>query len=111
VAGGSPFSAAAGGVRVALRVTPKASRAAIEGLKPGAEGAVRLSVKVTAPADRGKANQAVIALLAKAWHIAPSRIRLIAGETDRNKILQVTAEADELLPALEAWLNGLEAAK
>ena len=47
-----------------VRVTPKASRDAIQGTMPTPDG-LALKVAVTSPADKGKANAAVVALLAK----------------------------------------------
>ena len=104
----SPFRRVADGIEVALRVTPKASRNVIDGLKPAANGPPRLAVKVTAVADRGKANQAVISLLAKTWRLPPSRFSLVTGATDRNKLLHIAGAADELLPALQAGLKATE---
>ena len=61
-------------------MTPKARRNSITGLHAGA-----LKVAVTEPPDKGKANEAVIALLAKALGLAPSCIELLAGHTSRDK--------------------------
>ena len=68
----SPFSAGKGSVRVALRVTPRARRSAIEGTAPDADGGMALKVAVTAAPEGGKANAAVIALCAKAWRLPKS---------------------------------------
>ncbi|WP_243444750.1 DUF167 domain-containing protein [Sphingosinicella humi] len=70
---------------LAVRVTPKASaeRIVVEG------GAVR--VYVTAPPDKGKANKAVIALVAKALGIPKSAVELVRGETSRDKLLKIDA--------------------
>jgi hypothetical protein len=100
-----PFSAAAGGVRVAVRLTPKASRDAVDGLRPTAEGGAELAVKVTAPAERGKANAALIRLLAREWRLPPSDLALVAGAGDRHKQLMVQGEPKELLALLGAWLE------
>jgi uncharacterized protein len=100
----SPFTPDANGVRVAVRLTPKAAHDAIEGLKPMANGAVRLNVKVTAAPERGKANAALVRLLAKSWHLPVSSLAVVAGETDRNKTLRLAGAAAELMPKLEAWL-------
>lgn len=71
------------GSELAVRVTPKASRARIE-----VEGdAIRVYVTVV-PED-GKANAAVKALLAKALGIAKSRVTLIRGATARDKVFRI----------------------
>lgn len=63
----------------AIKATPKASRdrIVIE------DNTIR--VYVTAPADKGKANDAIRKLLAKALHVPKSRLTLVRGETSRNK--------------------------
>ena len=69
--------------RLAVRVTPGAKQegAALE------EG--RLVLKVRAKPEDGKANAAVIALVAAALGEAPSRIALLRGATSREKLLKI----------------------
>lgn len=71
------------GTEIALRVTPKASRNAVE-LRDGA-----LRVYVTCVPEDGKANAAVQKLLAKELGIAKSRLTLIRGHTARDKVFVV----------------------
>ena len=70
------------GARLAVRATPKARRNAIEPGDP-------VRVWVTAPPDRGKANDAVRRLLAKALGIAPTRLTLTRGAASRDKQFQM----------------------
>lgn len=107
-AAASPFAAEAGGVRIAVRLTPKAGRDCIDGVKPTASGARQLCVKVTAVPERGKANAALLRLLAKSWRVPASRLSLLSGETDRNKVLRLTGDASELMAELEAWLEEVQ---
>ena len=79
---------------LAVRVTPKASRNEVTGLYTAADGAVSLSVKVTAAPDKGKANAAVTNLLAKRLGVAKSTLTLVKGETDRNKIFQISGNSE-----------------
>lgn len=69
--------------RLAVRVTPGARVEALELV----EG--RLLAKVRAKPEDGKANKAVLSLLATALNIAPSRLELISGATSREKRFQV----------------------
>ncbi len=69
--------------RLAVRVTPGARELSVV----IAGGAVQ--VKVRAPADKGAANQAVIALLAEALDCPPSRLSLLRGTTSRQKLFRV----------------------
>ncbi len=96
----SPFAPAADGVRVTLRVTPGGSRTAITGVADTASGGKALKVSVTAIAEAGKANEALIKLLAKTWRVPKSGFTLIAGAGDRNKILHVSGDPDELMSRL-----------
>jgi uncharacterized protein (TIGR00251 family) len=75
-----------------VRLTPKASRSGIQEWVMDENGAPCLKVSVTAVPEKGKANKALIDLLAKEWRIPKSAIAIIRGETDRNKILQIDAE-------------------
>ncbi|AWK87783.1 DUF167 domain-containing protein [Azospirillum thermophilum] len=101
-----PFEPAADGVRIALRVTPKASRNAIAGLADTADGKRVLKVSVTAVPENGKANEAVVKLLAKAWKLPKSSLTVVAGATDRNKILHAAGDPAGLMRRLAAALDG-----
>ena len=92
----SPITPAKDGIRLALRLTPKASRDQIGEIAPEADGGAVLKVSVTTVPEDGKANAALIALLAKKWKLAKSSIEIIQGATDRRKTLFIEGEPDEL---------------
>jgi uncharacterized protein len=94
---------------VRVRLTPRASASRLVGLVAEADGGVALKVMVTAAAGQGKANEALIALLARAWHLAKSDISIVAGASDRRKTVHVAGTAGQLLPALAASVAGLGA--
>lgn len=71
------------GTEFTVRVTPKASRNAVV----AEDGAIRVYV-TTVPED-GKANAAVVKLLAKALGVPKSRLELIRGATSRDKTFRV----------------------
>ena len=71
------------GAEIALRVTPKASRNAIVASEEG------LRAYVTVVPEDGKANAAVVKLLAKALGVAKTRLTLIRGETSRDKVFRL----------------------
>ena len=96
----SPLRPGKGGLLLAVRVTPKASRDEVTGLHVASDGAVSLAVKVTAVPDKGRANKAVIETLAKACRMPKSAFTLAAGETERNKTILVTGNS----AALEALI-------
>ena len=79
-----------GGVVFAVRVQQGGRRDAILGEHAGA-----LKVSVCAAPDKGKANKAVLALLAEGLGVAKSAVSLVSGETSREKkvfVEGITAE-------------------
>lgn len=92
----SPVSPARGGVRLAVRLSPKASGDRIGGIAAEADGGAVLKVSVTAVPEDGKANAALIALLAKRWKLARSSIEITQGATDRRKTLFIEGEPEGL---------------
>lgn len=90
------FRAGASGLRLHLRVTPNAGRDAIEGVERRDDGLAVLRVRVAAVPDRGKANAAVIALLARALDVPRSSLSIASGETGRLKTLALSGDAAEL---------------
>lgn len=61
-----------------------------------------LRLRVTAVPDKGKANAAVIALLAKALGVPKSAMSVTAGETARLKTLAVAGDGSALMVRIEA---------
>jgi uncharacterized protein (TIGR00251 family) len=100
---GLPFRIIADGLRVQVRVAPKAGANRIGGLAADADGAVQLKVSVTAPPDKGKANAAVLRLLAKEWGLAKSDIEVTQGQTSRTKTLLIRGDGMGLMRSLTDW--------
>ena len=69
---------------LSVRVQPRASNNEILDVRDG-----RLRLRTTAAPADGKANQAVIKLIAAYLQIAPSRISVLRGKTQRNKQLRI----------------------
>lgn len=74
---------------LAIRVQPRAASNEVLEVRNG-----RLLVRTTAAPADGKANKAVIRLVAAFLDIAPSRIRLVKGQTQRNKLLCISGPVD-----------------
>ena len=98
-----PFAEAPGGVRVRVRVTPRARAARIDGLQGEADGGVRLRVAVTEAADAGRANAALLALLAKAWRLPRGTLSITAGVADRRKTVSIAGDSGSLMDRLLRW--------
>ncbi|MBB4266573.1 DUF167 family protein [Roseospira visakhapatnamensis] len=94
------------GARLSVRLTPKAARDRIEGVATDADGRPWLRVSVTAVPEGGKANAALVALLAKTWRLPRGAFTVVSGATDRRKSLRVAASS-ETLDALAERLAAL----
>ena len=92
-----PYRLSPTGLSLFVRVSPNAGRDAIEGMELRDDGSAVLRLRVKAVPDKGKANAAVIALLAKALDVPKSTITLVSGDTARLKTLSVTGDAAELI--------------
>ncbi len=73
-----------GGVRIKIRVQPRARRSAIDGVHGDA-----LKVRVAAPPVDGKANAAVVAVLARELGVARSAVSITLGEGSRDKVVAI----------------------
>jgi len=85
------ISPGTGGVRLLVRVIPRASRSALAGVRDG-----RLIVRVTTPPVDGAANDAVLELLSTALGVPRRAVSLLAGDTHREKTV-VVAGVTELV--------------
>ena len=92
------------GVTVAVRLTPKAKASGINGVMARADGPA-LKVSVTAAPERNRANAALLALLAKAWHVPKSSLCVVSGQTDRNKLVHVSGDPEGLAKTLDEWMT------
>ena len=83
--------------RLRVRVSPGSRRAQVA----GRVGEV-WKLRVTAPAEGGRANDAVVRLLAEAVNVPRRRVSLVAGQTAREKVVQLDGvEAAEVERRLE----------
>lgn len=74
---------------IAVRLTPKASANRVGETRKLPDGNEQLVVYVTAPPDNGKANEAMLRLLAKHFDVAASRLTIVRGLTNRNKLVRI----------------------
>lgn len=89
------------GVILPVKAQPGARKNEIAGLRNG-----RLIVKCTQAPEKGKANDAIIAILAKTLDIRKSSISLISGQTNsEKKFLLENVTTEELLHALKDLLS------
>jgi uncharacterized protein (TIGR00251 family) len=79
------FTETAAGVSFAVKVQPRARRNAVAG---GVGEA--LKVQVTAPPEDGRANEAVVELLAETLGIKRRQVKILTGTTSREKVVRVS---------------------
>jgi uncharacterized protein YggU (UPF0235/DUF167 family) len=85
---GRPYEAERNGVRLAVRLTPRASHDGLDGIGHGADGRPFFQLRLSAPPVDGAANKALIAFLAEA----------------RFKILFIEGESSALIARLDDWI-------
>ena len=84
---------------VELRAQPRARRTSLD-YSTGA-----LKAAVTAPAEDGKANTAVVALLAAEWHLPRSAFDVLRGAAARDKVLSISGEPAALADRIAEWVR------
>lgn len=98
---GKPYCATGDGIRLAVRLTPRGSRDAIDGVETGADGRPALHIRLTAPPVEGAANAALIDFLADALDLRKRDIVIRSGEKSRLKVVHVSGDPDDLAARLE----------
>ena len=97
----TPFAPDGDGIRLRVRVTPRAKRSAVTGIVETADGCPAIAVKLAAPPVDGAANQALIAYLAMELGVGRSSVRIVSGEKSRLKVVRMTGLSAE---AVGVWL-------
>ena len=87
---------AADGLRVAIRLSPRARHDRLVAIAASAAGGHVLKATVAAPAEGGRANEALLQLLARVWRLPRRDLSIVAGSTSRNKIVRVAGDAQRL---------------
>lgn len=98
--GGDAWAAESGGVSLYVRLTPKGGRDALEGVEALADGRSVLKARVRVAPENGRANEALIALIASALRAPKSAVSIRAGETSRVKTVFVAGDPAIYLDAL-----------
>lgn len=84
---------------IELRIQPRARRTEL-----ACSGAA-LKAAVTAPAEDGKANGALIDLLAEEWRLPRSALEIMRGAAQRDKVVRISGEPDRIAEKIVAWMN------
>lgn len=97
----APWQLVPGGIALAVRLTPRGGRDAIDGVEALADGRCVLKARVRAAPSEGEANAALMRLIARAAGVPPRDVALAGGATARVKRLVVSGDGPTIVAALE----------
>lgn len=84
------------GFRFAVRLTPKGGRDRVDGWAEGPDGKRYLKARVSAPPEDGKANEALLRLLAKVLGIGKTKLQIVSGAASRVKMIEAEGDPSRL---------------
>ena len=99
-----PFSTDTDGLTLYIRLTPKGGRDAIDGVETLSNGQSVLKARVRAVPEDGKANIALMKLIAETFACPISSIAIVSGATTRIKTLRIKGDSQKLMLKLQESL-------
>lgn len=106
-AAGVPWTITSSGLSIAIRLTPKGGRNALDGIEALSDGRSVLKARVRAAPTEGEANSALLSLLAKMLDVPRRTVTLAAGETSRIKRIAIEGDGAALAARLERLVTDL----
>lgn len=103
----SPLRPLRDGVRVVIRVRPRAKVGGIVSVAAAAGGTRVLKAGVAAPPEDGRANEALLQLLASAWRVPRRDLTIVAGAASRHKTIHISGDPQRLLERLGSLIAAL----
>lgn len=97
------YRAEAGGIVLAVRLSPKSSRDAVERIGRLSDGTEVAFARVRGLPEEGAANAALCALLAKTFHVPKSAVTIVAGGKARLKQVRIAGAPAALERVIAAW--------
>lgn len=94
------FTTQKDGLILSVKVIPNSRKNQMDDVVLDVHGGKILKMLVTAVPEDGKANTAVIALLARSWRLKKSQILIKQGRGSRNKMVHIVGNSEELLKHL-----------
>jgi uncharacterized protein len=74
----------------------------VQGVEVNGAGRAHLAVRISAPPEAGRANAALIRLLARRWRVPQRDLELVSGAGARHKVLHVHGSPDAVIDRLRA---------
>lgn len=99
----NPFRVSKEGLLLSIRLTPRAARDGIDGVV-----ADRVHARVRAVPEDGRANKALVELVAEEIGVPKSTVTVASGQTARLKTVLVSGDSRALEARVSAWLKGFE---
>ena len=94
------------GLRVAVRLLPRSKDDCLLAVADMQGGRV-VKAAVTAPAEAGRANEALVRLLARAWDLPRRDLAIIRGATNRNKVVHIAGDPQRLIEKITSRISSL----
>jgi uncharacterized protein len=95
------------GLRVAIRVSPRSQADRVVGIIPTAAGGRAFKVTVSAIPQNGRANEALLQLLARDWDVPRRDLTIVQGASSRNKVVAIAGDPRRLIKKVTAAVAGL----
>ncbi len=102
----APFTLGPDGATITVRLTPRAKSDRLLAVVDG-EGRRIVRAAVTAPPEDGRANEALLRLLARELDMPRRDLAIRAGATGRNKLVRIAGPPRRLAEKLAAVIAGL----
>ncbi len=106
-----PFTEENDGVRLAVRLTPRADRNRVDGVVQGQDGRAALHLRLAAPPVEGAANRALVRFVADALDLPNSAVTIRSGEKARLKILHLSGSGPAIMERLAEWVENTRGAR
>jgi uncharacterized protein (TIGR00251 family) len=103
--GRKPYRRTDEGIRLAVRLTPRGGRAGFDGVGRDADDTAFVRARVSAPPVDGRANRALVRLIARALDVPASRCEIVLGAKARQKTIGITGDPAALAKRLDRWLE------
>ena len=102
-----PLSLKGNGVQVEIRLSPGAKTSRLTGIADAAGGRRVIRASVASPPEEGRANEALLQLLAHSWRLPRRDLSIVRGFTSRNKAIHVTGDPQQLIRKISAEIANL----
>jgi uncharacterized protein len=102
-----PITVTRDGLRVTIRLSPRAKADRLLALTATAAGGYAIKASVTAPPEGGRANEALLQLLARAWRLPRRDLAIVAGTASRNKSVSIAGDPRRLLARVAGEIASL----